>query len=220
MRKLRFMILRICYLKQKKHKSILNQNIEKKVDLNEYIKNTGIDAIIVTTDDLAGFEINDYIYHFYDYNDFQNIGISFVLYTNNGNPSVFVGRNGPKGSEVFNAYPDATISSVLKTIYTQHIAKGNYVGAFQTYIQLIDGIFVKVYGQEPIGTASTKSFPWVEVIVISFALSFIIVLLVISKYQRPLKLIDYTVKNSVNETTMIVKCEHDRPVVANTGGNS
>ena len=76
------------------------------IQLNEYIQNTGLDAAIVTTDNLNGFEINEYTYNFYDYNDFKASGVAFVIYKGPEGVSIFMGNNGPRNGEVFAAYTD------------------------------------------------------------------------------------------------------------------
>ncbi len=56
-------------------------------------------------------------------------------------------------------------------------------------------------------------FPWIEITIISVVLTFIVTVLVITKYQKPEKRSDLTIKKSINQTSMIVKCEYDRPLV-------
>ena len=190
--------------------------------LSEYINNTGLDAVIVITDDLAGFQMNQYTYYFYDYNDFKDDGVAFVIYVNGGSPSIFMGNNGPKTSKVFEAYTDKRIAAILKHIYTEHISSGDYAGACEKYIQLVDGFFVSSFGDYKIGEEGevVKVFPWVGVIVISFVVSFILLILIVSKYQRPHTFVDNTIKKSVNPATMIVKCEYDKLSNGNIEGGS
>ena len=71
------------------------------IQLNEFTNNTGLDAVIVTTSDLAGFAMSDYTYNFYDYNDFKDNGIAFVIYVSEDTRSIYMGNNGPRNSEVF-----------------------------------------------------------------------------------------------------------------------
>lgn len=192
------------------------------IQLNEYINNTGLDAAIVLTNDLCGFAMNDYTYNFYDYNDFKDDGIVFVIYVSGTDKSIFMGNNGPRTSEVFTAYTDSRVSEILKYVYQNYIEKSDYVGACENYITLVDGFYVKSFGTYRVGDDGdiVEEFPWVAVILISIAISFIIVVLVITKYQRIEKRVDQTIKKAIKSDSMIVKCEYDRPVTSKTNSNS
>ena len=182
--------------------------------LNEFTNNTGLDAIIITTDNLNGFQMNEYTYHFYDYNDFQDIGVAFVIYQSPEGPSIFMGNNGPRTSEVFTAYTDSRIQEILKYVYENHIRSGDYYGACEDYIKLIDGFYIKSFGTYKVGEHGeiVKEFPWLEVFVVSLAISFIIIVLMITKYKNPTKRVDQTIKNGLNTKTMVVKCEYNKPI--------
>ena len=184
------------------------------IQLNEYIKNTGLDAAIVLTNDLAGFAMNDYIYNFYDYNDFKDNGITFLIYVNDTQKVIYMGNNGPRTSEVFTAYTDARISEILKYVYQNYIEKEDYVGACENFVILVDGFYVKSFGSYRVGDEGDliKDFPWVAVILVSISLSFIIVVLLITKFQKIEKRPDLTIKKGINSATMVVKCEYDKPV--------
>ena len=191
------------------------EEIKIYIQLNEYINNTGIDAAIITTNDLGGLAMKDYTYNFYDYNDFKTIGVAFVIYVGNDRTSIFMGNNGPASSEVFTAYTDKNVTQILKYVYDQHIKDKDYVGACETYIKLIDGFYVNSFGSYKVGEDdnNTMSFPWIEVAIISFVLSFILIVLVITKYQKPERRVDLTIRKAINTNSMVVKCEYDRAVV-------
>ena len=191
------------------------------IQLNEYINHTGFDAIIVTTNDIQGFELKDYIYKFYDYNDFLDDGVSFIIYVQDENKSIFMGNNGIYNSDIFRIYPNANVTEILKYVYTNHIDQGDFAGACDTYITLIDGLYLQKMGsyknQEE---GSITSFPWVEIIIISFVLTFIIVVLIVTKHQKRPSKADLSIKNALNTTTMIVKCEYDNPILEKNIRNS
>ena len=185
------------------------------IQLNEYIKNTGFDAVIITTNDLAGFTMSDYAYDFYDYNDFKDVGVEFLIYINGDSKSIYMANNGARSSEVFKVYNDNRVNSIVKYVYENHIQQGDYAGACETFVKLCDGFYIKVFGTYHISTGGDsveKEYPWLPVIIISTVLSFIIIVLVISKFQKPEKKVDMTLKKSVNTTNMVVKKEYDNPV--------
>lgn len=183
------------------------------IQLNEFTNNTGLDAVIVTTADLAGFAMSDYTYNFYDYNDFKDNGIAFVIYVSEDTRSIYMGNNGPRNSEVFTAYTDSRVASILKYVYQNHIQKNDYVGACESFIKLADGFYIKSFGTYHVtdGGDVVKTFPWVSIIIITVFVSFIIVVLVISKFQKHEKKVDTTLKKAIQTSSMIVKCEYDRP---------
>ena len=179
------------------------------IQVNEFIHNTGMDAVIITLDKLEGHEeLKYYAYDFYDYNDFMDVGITFIIYTENPEkPVIYMCVNGATDSDAREAYTDARISEVLKD---------DYIGACETFIKLADGFYIKTFGYyknlEP-DTVMGNHFPWIEITIISVVLTFIVTVLVITKYQKPEKRSDLTIKKSINQTSMIVKCEYDRPLV-------
>ena len=183
------------------------------IQLNEFTNNTGLDAVIVTTSDLAGFAMSDYTYNFYDYNDFKDNGIAFVIYVSEDTRSIYMGNNGPRNSEVFTAYTDSRVASILKYVYQNHIQKNDYVGACESFIKLADGFYIKSFGTYHVtdGGDVVKTFPWVSIVIITVFVSFIIVVLVISKFQKHEKKVDTTLKKAIQTSSMIVKCEYDRP---------
>lgn len=195
------------------------------IQLNEYINNTGLDAAIVTTDTIKGFPLNEYTYNFYDYNDFKPDGIAFVIYKGPNGVSIFMGNNGPKTSEVFEAYTDNRIEQILKYVYENHIRSGDYVGACEDYIKLVDGFYIKTFGEYKVGEEKPKpnkmeNYPWIAVIIISLTLSFIVVVLIFTKFKKPVVRPDYTIKRGLRSNAMIVKCEYDKPIDLKNISNS
>ena len=184
------------------------------IELNEYIHNTGLDAFIVTTNNLNGYSMKDYTNNFYDYNNFGEDGVAFVIYVGSDRTSIYMGNSGVPTSEVYTAYSDNVIIEVSKYVYDNHIAKKDYLGACETYIKLIDGFYVKAYGDHRVGEKITidANIPWFIISVVSAVLTFIIMGLVFTKYQKPKRMIDISLKSSIDFSTMVVKCEYDRPV--------
>ena len=161
-----------------------------------------------------------YLKDFYNYNNFDENGIALVIYAGADRTSLYMGKYGPLKGEVFTAYSDKAMKEILKYVYENHLATQDYVGACETYIKLVDGFYVKSFGDYRVGEEKEKtSFPWIEILIVSTALSFIIVVLVYTKYQKPPRYGDITVKNALNDTSMIVKCEYDKPVTEKVQNN-
>lgn len=191
------------------------------IQLNEYINNTGFDAIIVTTDNTNDLALKDYTYDFYDFNDFLDNGVSFVIYVGEDKTSIFMGNNGTQNSDVFTAYTNSIVSEILKNVYTDYIEKKNYVGACEEYVSLIDKYYLYAFGSYKDAEVETDtSIPWVGIIAVSCALTFIIVVLIVTKHKKLPHRVDLSIKNALSETTMTVRCEYDNPIVGNNVNNS
>ena len=182
---------------------------------SDFINNTGLDIAIVTLDELNGKTISEYAYDFYDYNDFKDRGVTFFINVSGPKTSIYMSTNGASGTEARVAYPDNVISKILEYVYEKKIQKKDYFGACQMFIKLTDGFFYEKYGDQKVGEMDLEvkgPFPFTEISIISVILTFIIVGLVITKYQKTTRHVDMTVKKAINETSMIVKCEYDKPI--------
>lgn len=182
-------------------------------DLMTYIDGTDVDSVIVITDDLGPFSIKDYAYNFYDYNDFGRVGLIFVIYINNqGNPEIFMGKSGPSTSKAFTAYEDSRIVEILKYLYVHFLKDGNYYDACSAYVKIISAYYTQDVGNFKINKSGevVRAIPWVSIIIISLSISFVTIIVIVTKYLFPEKMIDLTIKNSVNYDTMMVKLESDK----------
>lgn len=194
---------------------VLKDNEEKEIydDIKEYIDNTKYDAVIVLTDDLGGFSISDYTYHFYDYNFFSEEGIIFTIYIDKDNVELFMSNSGKENSDVFEVYNVKKISSIMEYIYKNYIVDKKYYEACIDYIKIVDGFYNKAHGNYKVGSDGklVKDIPWIECTIVSFAITFIIVIILVSKYSNAFRRSDDSLKRSLNYNTMIVKCEEDKP---------
>lgn len=197
---------------------LLSDSEEKKLyeSINEYCKNTKIDSVIVTTRNLNGFELADYTYNFYDYNDFGNEGIIFVIYINpvTNKPSIFMGNNGGTSSKVFKVYDDKNINGILKYVYENAIRSGKYFEACDEYLIIAKGLYVKEYGNYRVDDEGNvvTDIAWSYIIILSVTITFIVLFISYSKFGIKKRWIDTSIKDSVNNRTMIVKKEYDRVV--------
>ena len=60
--------------------------------LMNYINNSNIDAVIITTRDLNDKILDNYAYDFYDYNNFKKEGVVFTIYLGSTEPKIFMGN--------------------------------------------------------------------------------------------------------------------------------
>lgn len=180
--------------------------------IKDYIKESGFDISIVITRDLNGLSVSDYTYAFYDYNDFKDDGISFLIYLNEENPEIFMGVYGNDSNEVSSIYYDKRINQILEYIYKNYIIDNNYYGACTKYVEIIQKFYENAHGDYKVDDEGevVKAIPWIEIIIISLAGTFIIMMLLLRK-NKNIKIIAYDfIKKSVNYNTMIVKCESDQ----------
>ena len=195
---------------------LLTSDQEKKIynKIMEFYDNSKYDAVIVTTNDLGGKDLPKYTYNFYDYNDFEKVGVIFVIYIENGKPTIFMGNCAKLGNEIFDIYNKNVINSTLKYLYDNSISKGNYYEACYNFIKIINGFYVqKKTNNLKIDENGQviKTIPLFEVSIISLAITFIIVLLTvtksINKSTHKSKLDD-----CVNKSTIIVECLYDKKI--------
>jgi len=183
-------------------------------ELDKYTKDTKIDSVIVVTNDLLGFNIAEYSYKFYDYNNFSKDGIIFVIYKGEEKTNIFMGNSGTEGGRVFKVYNDERINAILKYIYETYVRDGNYKEACLDYINITEKLYSKLYGHFKIDDLGNlvSDIPWLETIITAIAITFIIVLLVCTKFGSVKKRKDRTIKNSLNTESMVVKCDYDMPI--------
>ena len=181
--------------------------------LYEYTDSTYIDSLVITTNDLKGFNIDQYAYNFYNYNDFKTEGVIFVIYIDsNRNANIFMGNSGEKTGKVFATYTDERIKQILEYLY-KDIKKGNYYTATDNYITIIKGFAdLNHSGDYRINSSGSivKIIPWLEISVLSFALTFIAVVLLMYKLNGIGKFAYVQgVSKNVNSSTLKVKLESD-----------
>ena len=97
----------------------------------EFKKESEMDIVIVTTNDLKGFQLPEYTYNFYDYNDFATNGVTLIIYTGGKSPEIFMGNSGKKDGFIFTTYNETRVNQTLSYIYNGNIVDGNY---YEVYI--------------------------------------------------------------------------------------
>jgi uncharacterized protein len=192
-----------------------SEELELYNSVSEYIKNTKIDVGIVTTRNLSGFSISDYAYNFYDYNDFSEEGVIFIIYVGGDEDEIFMGNSGKTNGDVFSIYSDSRINAILSYTY-KDIESGNYYTATSNYIKIIDGFYTKDRGSNYKVDSNgniIKTIPWIEVLILSITLTFIIVFIFICKLKNNSKdSLNSILDKKLDTSTLIIKTNSDNLV--------
>ena len=180
----------------------------------EFKKESNMDIVIVTTNDLKGFQLPEYTYNFYDYNDFSKNGVTLVIYTGGKNPEIFMGNSGPKDSFIFNTYNDGRINQTLSYIYNNYMKEQvNYYDACDKYIDIIVGFYATDMKKLGIGSKGGL-VEWVEISILAIAVAFIVNFLFVlglGKNKVVSKKGDVLDKK-INNTTLVMQQIKDVPV--------
>lgn len=193
-----------------------NREFELTNKILEFSKKSNMDIVIVTTSDLRGFQIPEYTYNFYDYNDFKSDGVTLVIYAPGGkNPEIFMGNSGLKDSYIFTVYNEGRVNQILAYIYNGFIKDKAYFDACDKYIDIIKGYYATDMRSEEI--SNKGSIRWVEIIILSVAIAVIANLLFmfkLNKYKVTSKKGEVMDKK-VNTTTMVIQQVQDSPSTGN-----
>jgi len=176
--------------------------------INDYIKCSSIDLVIVTVNDLNGYSISDYAYNFYDYNDFLEDGVIFIIYKSDNEPEIFMGNSGLPGSKVFTIYSDIRIGQILEYIYNDSLRDEDYYTGVSNYIKILKGFSEKedaAYGINSQGKI-IKHIPWIEIIIIAGALTFVTIMILFYRIKSNNKnsYFDY-LEGRLDSNTLIVR---------------
>lgn len=177
----------------------------------EYNKTSNYDAVVVTVNDLAGKDVSQYAYDFYDYNDFKLEGVIFVIHIRENDPEIFMGNCAPKGSFLFNIYDDLAVNSTLEYLYKNSVVKGNYYEVCFNFVKIVNGLYVQKQNNKPhIGEGgNVPTIPLFELLVISFALSFIIVIILV-KVTSNSNRFKYSLNDNIKESSLNIVCDYDK----------
>lgn len=163
---------------------LLNAEEEKKIynKIKDYINNTSLQLVILTSDNVDTRNPLDYMYDFYDYNDFARKGIIFFVYKAEKEYEIYMGTIG----EVSNIYTDSRINQTLAYVY-KSLEEEKYYECFDNYIKIVDGFYnlennenAKINEKGEV----VKGFPWIEIIILSSALTFIIMMFLIMNDRK------------------------------------
>lgn len=178
-----------------------------------FINASDIDVAIVTTNTTNNYLVSDYAYHFYDYNNFKTNGVVFVICVASGSPEIFMGNVGDENGKVFTLYTDNRIRDILEYIYPD-IKRNKYYSATNTYIEILDGFFnLDRDGDYRVSDNGkvVKIIPWIEILVLSVALSFIFIMFFVYRLRRYRKFsYQGLLSKKIDNSTLNVKLEKDQ----------
>ncbi len=178
--------------------------------VEQYIQYSGIDLVIVTTSKLNELSIEKYASYFYDYNNFKDDGIIFVIYNGAGRPEIFMDRKGGVESKVFDIYTDSRSNQVL-SIISEKLKKDHYYDAMDDGIKALYGFYNSYEnGDYRIGGDGTfdKEIPWLEIAIITVSLTvcFIVLLLYKLNNRNRLKYVD-NLGDKIDDSTFMIQKE-------------
>ena len=189
--------------------------------LMEFSKQSGYDATIVTIDNLGSKEnVTTYADDFYYYNDFSNEGIIFVIKKTDKtsiymSPKVYV-----EDSELGYIYNQSRIQETLKYIYEHNIRNGDYYTACTNYVKILSGLYGN-FGSGNYRVSSNgeiiRNIPWIAIITLSLTLTFIIVIILVTKFNTSKKVaLADNVGKCVDTSSLFVKTIRDQLVDSTT----
>ena len=184
-------------------------------NLSTYSKKTKYDAVIVTTSDLHEFDISDYAFNFYDYNDFKNEGVIFVIYTGEPEVSIYMANSGPTSSELFQIYNEKMIQSTLEYLYKNSISKQKYFEGCNNFIIIINEFYNrKASGNYEVDKNGNivKTVPILEILIIAAASTFIIMVLLITSTKHKKKYAAEDIKDKLDKNTVVIRVDYDRAI--------
>lgn len=180
----------------------------------EFGKESNMDIVIVTTSDLKGFQIPEYTYNFYDYNDFKTDGVILVIHAPGGrNPEIFMGNSGLKDSFIFTVYTEGRVNQTLAYVYNGYIKEKAYYDACDKYIDIIKGFYATDMKKDVIDGGNGGGIRWAEIIILSVAVAVIANLLFmfrLNKYKVTSKKGEVMDKK-VNGSTLTIQQVQDSP---------
>lgn len=192
---------------------LLSEKEEKAIfeSINNYNKMSNFDCAIVTTNDLLGFNINEYTYNFYDFNYFKSDGVIFVIYVKDDYSEIFMGTSGRQNSKVFSIYDEAMINSTLRYLFENSIKEKKYNEACVNFVKIVDGFYQKKEKGEYHVTSTgkiVKRIPFIEITILSAAITFIITIILVMKSDTNRKK-DFDLDSHIDKNSLIIKLLYD-----------
>lgn len=189
--------------------------------ISEFINKNDVDLIILTTNNLNNYSIDDYTYNFYCYNYFNKNAVVFTIYNNTVEPVIYMYNNGDKVASIFT---DDVINEILEYVY-QNIDTGNYYKAISDYVKIVEGFYdidgSGSYKVDDFGNL-VRQIPWIEIIILSGCLTFVTIscFIYMIKSKNKNSNIPNNIEKNVDGSTLIVKCDTDALIDVSTHDNN
>lgn len=179
------------------------------LSLNRYNKETGLDTIVVTTEDLLDFKLSDYANNIYSYNDFKKNAVIFVISLADSKPKLFMVSHGTKANSI---YTNQRINDALEYLY-KDIKEENYYNTINDYTNILFGFYnLEREGNYRVNKKGkiVLAVPYLEISIIacSITIVFIVIsfikLLSINKSSSDFRYVDL-----LDSSSMLVKTKKD-----------
>lgn len=194
--------------------NLLSDKEEKELfnNITEFVNLSKLDCAIVTTNDLLGFNINEYTYNFYDFNYFKSDGVIFVIYVKDDYSEIFMGTSGQQNSKVFSIYDESMINSTLRYLFENSIKQKKYHEACINFVKIVDGFYKKKAGGDYQVTDDgriVKKIPFLEITILALAVTFIITIIFVMKSGKNKNKKDVELDDNIDKNTLIIKLLYD-----------
>ena len=142
----------------------------------------GMDVVIVTTDDLQGYDATSYADDYYDYNGYGEDGILLLVSMAERQWAVSTAGYG------IDVFTDAGIDYMAEQ-FLPDLSSGNYGDAFETFTELCDEFLYQAYTGEPydMEVAPGNSFRLGKRLLICFGLGLVVALVAVGVMYSQLK---------------------------------
>ena len=179
------------------------------LSLKKYIKETHLDAIVVTTDDLLELSFDEYVNNFYFYNKFESNAVIFVISVADEKPNLFMAGHGAKAESI---YTDPRINETLKYIYND-VKKADYYKAVDDYVNILLGFYnLDREGDYRVNKNGNVviAIPYIEISIIACSLTIIFIIISFIKLLSMNKLpSSFHYSDLLDSSSMSVKTEKD-----------
>ncbi len=187
---------------------LLTEEEENKLlkKIKEYNKNTNFDLVFITAKDLGNKDATNYMYDFYDYNDFKKNGTLFLVNPTADGIGIYMITSGEDAASL---YTQDRISKTLRHLYPAFKSGDTYKGA-EVYVKICAGFYnVNRDNNARIDATGNvvKSIPWIEIVIIAFASTIIIMFILIRKNKN--KLVTPEKISFLNTSTMVINRDSD-----------
>lgn len=186
----------------------------------DFNKQSGYDVAIVTTSDIGNKEMKYYADDFYQYNDFGNDGLIFVIKKTDKTSIYMSAKSFDENSEIFQIYSNSRVQETLKYIYEHNIRNGDYYTACTNYVKILSGLYGN-FGSGNYRVSSNgeiiRNIPWIAIITLSLTLTFIIVIILVTRFNTSKKVaLADNVGKCVDTSSLFVKTIRDQLVDSTT----
>ncbi len=173
--------------------ALLSEKEEEEIfeKIKKFIDDSSMDLVIITEKDDSQITPVAYAYNFYDYNNFKKEGLIFFIQMIDNNYNIYMFTSG----EVFNIYTEKRIQDILEYVHNFFENK-EYFEGIDSFVKIVHSFYIADKKGELVEINKSgevvKSIPWVDLVVLSLAITFIIMYFLLKKKKEERK--DYISK--------------------------